>query len=70
MTHQLSLRTKPLTELLIPPNSSPIGSAGSENDTGAGAAAFLDRIDESRLFTGETAGAAGAGGHGAGGGAL
>ncbi|HYE83937.1 MAG TPA: hypothetical protein VEG39_17450 [Clostridia bacterium] len=61
-THQLSFKTKPLTVLLTPPNNSPTGSGGREKGTGA-AVVFGTRA-ESRLLTGETAGA-GAGGHGA-----
>ena len=66
-THQLSLSTNPLTVLLTPPNSSPTGSAGIEN--GMGATDLLGTSAESRLRTGEAAGA-GAGGQVAGGSAL
>lgn len=71
ITHQLSLSTNPLTVLLTPPNSSPTGSAGNENGTGA--ADLLGISAESRLRTDEAAGeAAGDGvvGHGAGGGTI
>lgn len=67
ITHQLSFSTNPLTVLLTPPNSSPIGSAGIEKGTGAAALAGI--IADNRLLTGETAGA-GSGGHTAGGDAL
>ena len=66
-THQLSFNTNPLTVLLTPPNSSPIGSAGIEKGTGAEVLAGI--IAEMRLRTGETAGA-GSGGQVAGGSAL
>lgn len=68
ITHQLSFSTNPLTVLLTPPNSSPIGSEGIEKCMGA-AAALAGAIAESRLRTGETAGA-GSGGHAGGSNAL
>ena len=54
-THQLSFSTKPLTVLLTPPSSSPIGSEGIEKDSGV--ADLFGANVESRLRTGETAGA-------------
>jgi len=57
ITHQLSFKTNPLTVLLIPPNNSPVGSAGREKGRG------------NRLRAGEAAGYDD-GGHAAGGNAL
>ena len=52
--HQLSFSTKPLTVLLTPPISSPIGSEGIEKRTGA--TDLLGISIESKLRIGEAAG--------------
>lgn len=66
-THQLSLSTKPLTVLLIPPKSSPTGSGGMEKCNGT--PALRGTNAESRLPAGETAGV-GSGGQAGGGNTL